>query len=286
MELISDIHQMQQKAEALRNSGKTIAFVPTMGCLHEGHLALMRAGRGRCDILVVSIFVNPAQFGPKEDFGSYPRDLERDSALCREAGVDLIFHPAPEAVYPRGYQTYIEVEKLSRGLCGDFRPGHFRGVATVVAKLFHLVKPHVAVFGEKDYQQLAVIRRMVADLNLDVEIVGYPTVRETDGLALSSRNTYLNAAERQSALSLSRSLEQAQQMLREGERAPGRIEQAVRETISREPATEIEYVRVCHPESLSELKWVENSALLALAVRVGKTRLIDNRIITTKPGGD
>jgi pantoate--beta-alanine ligase len=284
MEIITDINQMQKRAEALRNSGKTIAFVPTMGCLHDGHLALMRAGRELGDVLVVSIFVNPAQFGPKEDFGSYPRDLERDSALCRQVGVDIIFHPAAEAIYPRGFQTHIEVENLSRGLCGDFRPGHFRGVATVVAKLFNIVKPHAAVFGEKDCQQLAVIRRMTADLNLDVQIVGYPTVRETDGLAMSSRNTFLSAAERQSALSLSRSLEQAQQMVREGERAPGRIEQAVRETISREPATEIEYVRVCHPESLSELKWVEDSTLLALAVRVGKTRLIDNRIITTKPG--
>ena len=284
MEIITDINQMQKRAEALRNSGKTIAFVPTMGCLHDGHLALMRAGRELGDVLVVSIFVNPAQFGPKEDFGSYPRDLERDSALCRQVGVDIIFHPAAEAIYPRGFQTHIEVENLSRGLCGDFRPGHFRGVATVVAKLFNIVKPHAAVFGEKDCQQLAVIRRMTADLNLDVQIVGYPTVRETDGLAMSSRNTFLSAAERQSALSLSRSLEQAQQMVREGERAPGRIEQAVRETISREPAAEIEYVRVCHPESLSELKWVEDSTLLALAVRVGKTRLIDNRIITTKPG--
>ena len=284
MEIITDINQMQKRAEALRNSGKTIAFVPTMGCLHDGHLALMRAGRELGDVLVVSIFVNPAQFGPKEDFGSYPRNLERDSALCRQVGVDIIFHPAAEAIYPRGFQTHIEVENLSRGLCGDFRPGHFRGVATVVAKLFNIVKPHAAVFGEKDCQQLAVIRRMTADLNLDVQIVGYPTVRETDGLAMSSRNTFLSAAERQSALSLSRSLEQAQQMVREGERAPGRIEQAVRETISREPATEIEYVRVCHPESLSELKWVEDSTLLALAVRVGKTRLIDNRIITTKPG--
>jgi len=284
MEIITDINQMQKRAEALRNSGKTIAFVPTMGCLHDGHLALMRAGRELGDVLVVSIFVNPAQFGPKEDFGSYPRDLERDSALCRQVGVDIIFHPAAEAIYPRGFQTHIEVENLSRGLCGDFRPGHFRGVATVVAKLFNIVKPHAAVFGEKDCQQLAVIRRMTADLNLDVQIVGYPTVRETNGLAMSSRNTFLSAAERQSALSLSRSLEQAQQMVREGERAPGRIEQAVRETISREPATEIEYVRVCHPESLSELKWVEDSTLLALAVRVGKTRLIDNRIITTKPG--
>jgi len=286
MEIITDINQMQKRAEALRNSGKTIAFVPTMGCLHDGHLALMRAGRELGDVLVVSIFVNPAQFGPKEDFGSYPRNLERDSALCRQVGVDIIFHPAAEAIYPRGFQTHIEVENLSRGLCGDFRPGHFRGVATVVAKLFNIVKPHAAVFGEKDCQQLAVIRRMTADLNLDVQIVGYPTVRETDGLAMSSRNTFLSAAERQSALSLSRSLEQAQQMVREGERAPGRIEQAVRETISREPATEIEYVRVCHPESLSELKWVEDSTLLALAVRVGKTRLIDNRIITTKPGRD
>ncbi|MCX5866774.1 MAG: pantoate--beta-alanine ligase [Proteobacteria bacterium] len=284
MEIINDINQMQKRAEALRNSGKTIAFVPTMGYLHDGHLALMRAGRELGDVLVVSIFVNPAQFGPKEDFGSYPRDLERDSALCRQVGVDIIFHPAAEAIYPRGFQTHIEVENLSRGLCGDFRPGHFRGVATVVAKLFNIIKPHAAVFGEKDCQQLAVIRRMTADLNLDVQIVGYPTVRETDGLAMSSRNTFLSAAERQSALSLSRSLEQAQQMVREGERAPGRIEQAVRETISREPATEIEYVRVCHPESLSELKWVEDSTLLALAVRVGKTRLIDNRIITTKPG--
>jgi pantoate--beta-alanine ligase len=189
IDLIGDVAAMERWAARRRRAGTATALVPTMGSLHQGHLSLVRMARSLRPEVVVSIFVNPAQFGPKEDFGSYPRDLERDSALCREAGADIIFHPAPEAIYPRGYQTYIEVEKLSRGLCGDFRPGHFRGVATVVAKLFHLVKPHVAVFGEKDYQQLAVIRRMVADLNLDVEIVGHPTVRETDGLAMSSRNT-------------------------------------------------------------------------------------------------
>jgi len=279
VEIITTVKDMQERAESLRTAGKTIAFVPTMGYLHPGHISLVEEGRKRGDVLVVSIFVNPTQFGPSEDLAQYPRDFDRDARLCEEAGTDVIFSPDAGEMYPPGYQTFVEVEKVSQRLCGDFRPGHFRGVATVVLKLLAIVKPHVAIFGEKDYQQLLVITRMVKDLHLGVEIAAMPTFREADGLAMSSRNTYLSAEERRAALSLSRSLREARALLQSGERNPRVIERTVKESIGREPLTRVEYATVCNREDLSAITEIEDSALLALAVRVGKTRLIDNCIL-------
>lgn len=279
MEVLSTVGTMQERADSARAAGKTIAFVPTMGYLHPGHLSLVEEGRKRGNVLVVSIFVNPLQFGPSEDLERYPRDLERDSALCEEAGTDIIFFPDAGEMYPPGFQTSVEVKKVSQGLCGEFRPGHFRGVATVVLKLFNIVKPHVAIFGQKDYQQLLVIRRMVKDLNLGMEIVGMPTYREKDMLAMSSRNTYLRPEEREAALSLSRSLELARELVKAGERNPRKIENEVKKSIDKEHLVSIEYVTVCDREDLSGIEKIEDTAILALAARVGKTRLIDNTIL-------
>lgn len=270
---------MQRWSEAERRAGKRIALVPTMGFLHDGHLRLLREGKKRGDRLVVSLFVNPIQFGPQEDYRVYPRDFERDRALLEEERVDVLFHPAPEEMYPAGYRTHVEVEGLCQRLCGAFRPGHFRGVATVVAKLLNIVRPHVAIFGAKDYQQLQVIRRMAEDLNFDVEIVGHPTVRDKDGLAMSSRNTYLSQEERKAALSLYRSLTKAESLVRQGEKEGKRIIEAVTAEIDQEPLARVEYVRLCHPDSLEEVERVQGEALLALAVWIGKARLIDNTIL-------
>ena len=220
MEMIETVEQMQQASDAMRMAGETLALIPTMGFLHEGHLTLMRAGKDHCDRLVVSLFVNPTQFGPNEDFEAYPRDTEGDLKKAESVGADIVFMPSAGEMYPHGAQTSVVVKDLPRHLCGLLRAGHFDGVATVVAKLFHIVKPHVAVFGQKDYQQLAVISRMVMDLNMDVQIMGVPTVREPDGLAMSSRNSYLNPEERKSALSLKKSLDLAGELFSEGERAP------------------------------------------------------------------
>jgi pantoate--beta-alanine ligase len=277
--VVHRVDEMQSLGEQTRLSGKTIGLVPTMGFFHEGHLELMRIARNLADRVVVSLFVNPTQFGENEDLAAYPRDLERDLAGAEAAGVDLLFLPSVEEMYPEGFQTAVHVDRLTRGLCGPFRPGHFDGVATVVAKLFHIVKPHVAVFGQKDYQQLAVISRMVQDLNMDVRIVGAPTVREPDGLAMSSRNLYLSPEERKAALCLSESLNLAQALVDAGERDGDTIRSAVETHIQRAPFTRIEYVTLCHPDTLEELKTIEQEALLALAVFVGRARLIDNRII-------
>jgi pantoate--beta-alanine ligase len=279
IKIIEDIHAMHQEANRLRQDGKTIAFVPTMGSLHEGHLALMREGRKHGDALVISIFVNPTQFAPAEDFQSYPRDVNRDARLAREEGVDRIFVPHGEAMYDEGYQTFVDLESLPMYLCGPQRPGHFRGVATVVTKLFNIVKPHVAIFGEKDYQQLAVIRRMVRDLNWDVRIVGVPTVREADGLAMSSRNLYLSPDERRSALSLYESLQLAQEMVDRGITAAHELIHEASHLIGSSPHTKIEYVALCDPETLEDVEHVEGPSLMALAVWLGKTRLIDNAIL-------
>jgi pantoate--beta-alanine ligase len=281
MRLIESISDIQTWADTERRAGRRIVLVPTMGALHEGHLSLAREGKKRGDRLVVSLFVNPAQFGPNEDLAAYPRDFDRDRALVEKEKADILFHPSSAEVYPDGFQTYIEVEKLGPLLCGEFRPGHFRGVATVVAKLFNIARPHAAIFGMKDYQQLQIIRRMAKDLNLDVEVVGCPIVRDKDGLALSSRNAYLNQEERAAALSLSRSLKLAESLAAGGERESARIVAATCAEIEREPLARIEYVRVCHPETLEEIAAVEGEALLALAVRVGKTRLIDNTVLKT-----
>jgi len=239
----------------------------------------MRKGRELSDDLVISIFVNPAQFGPQEDFESYPRDLERDLQLAKEIGVDAVFTPDNLELYPEGFQTYIELEKLSNHLCGLSRPVFFKGVATVVAKLFNIVKPNVAIFGEKDYQQLTVIRRMVRDLNFDIKIVGGPTVREPDGLAMSSRNNYLTPKQRTSALTLYKSLLKAKDLLKNGVKDAGEIIQAATQLITSQPETGIDYISICDPEYLEDIKTIENPALMALAVNVGRTRLIDNMIL-------
>jgi pantoate--beta-alanine ligase len=270
---------MRDKAREARAAGRTIAFVPTMGFLHEGHASLLREGRRRGDILVLSIFVNPTQFGVGEDFESYPRNLERDAEIAEQAGVDVIFAPTAREMYPNGYQTYVNVEKLTLPLCGASRPGHFRGVTTVVAKLLNIVAPHVALFGEKDFQQLAVIRRMVGDLNMDVEILGMPIVREDDGLAMSSRNTYLSPEERKSALSLSRSLTVASESYREGVSSVAVLREKVMETLRAVPSASVEYVEFRDQLTLEEVDSASDETLLALAVKLGKTRLIDNTVL-------
>ncbi len=279
MVLIRQIQEMRNRSEAKRREGRRIVLVPTMGFLHEGHLSLVREGRKRGDDLVVSVFVNPTQFTPHEDYAGYPRDLERDQKLLEREGVEVLFHPSEEGTYPKGYQTRVVVDQLDSFLCGAFRPGHFVGVATVVAKLFNIVRPHVAIFGAKDYQQLQILRRMAEDLNFDVEIVGHPIVREKDGLAMSSRNAYLNGDERQAALSLSRSLRKAESLVNHGERRGEQIIASVRAEIEKEPLARIEYVSLCHPSSLEAVPKIDGEALLALAVWIGKARLIDNTLL-------
>lgn len=282
MRIIEHASEMQQQADDWRRQGKRIAFVPTMGYLHAGHLTLMQEARRYGDVVVMSIFVNPAQFGPNEDFTRYPRDIERDVRLAGEVGVDIAFIPGVEEIYPSGFQTFVEVTDVTAPLCGLSRPGHFRGVTTVVAKLFNLVKPHAAIFGEKDYQQLVTIRRMVTDLNMDTVIIGHPIVREDDGLAMSSRNTYLDATQRQTALRLSRSLGIAQRLVEEGEQRSDIILEAVRGQLEAGGGARVDYVELCHPETLERAPNVTGPTLLALAVFVGRTRLIDNRMLIPK----
>lgn len=277
VEVLETVAAVRARVRDERRAGKSIGLVPTMGYLHEGHLSLIRRARAECDFVVVSIFVNPLQFGPHEDYNVYPRDLKRDTALAAEAGADVIFHPTPEEMYPEGFQTHVEVEKLSQGLCGAFRPGHFRGVATVVTKLFNIVSPDKAYFGEKDAQQLAVIRRMVRDLNLDIEIVPMPIVRESDGLALSSRNTYLSPEERRAATVLYRALLYGRDLIAAGERDGQRVRDAVRRTLESEPlVSRIDYVAVVDPDTLEEKTTLSGSVMLAVAAYIGKVRLIDN----------
>jgi pantoate--beta-alanine ligase len=278
-EVISDPREMRIRAEDIRRDGRKIAFVPTMGYLHAGHVSLLHEGRRRGDVLVLSIFVNPMQFGPREDLSRYPRDLDGDLDKARGAGTDLAFVPDAAAMYPEGFQTRVAVTELSRGLCGDKRPGHFDGVATVVTKLLHLVKPHLAVFGDKDYQQLAVIRRLVRDLDLDVEIVGMPIVREPDGLAMSSRNAYLSADERRQALVLSSALARAHALVAGGERDAAALVAAARAVVAEAPAARIDYVELRDADSLAPVERLDRPAVLALAVFVGATRLIDNRVL-------
>lgn len=252
-----------------------------MGFLHEGHLSLIREGRRLADHVVLSIFVNPAQFGPGEDLEAYPRDFERDCELAEKAGADVIFAPDNEELYGENFQTYVRLEKLPNHLCGISRPVHFRGVATVVTKLFNIVRPHIAIFGQKDYQQLLVIRQMVRDLNFDIRIVGAPIVREPDGLAMSSRNSYLTPEQRRSALCLSQSLEKAQALIDTGVTRASDLSDAAARMITSHPETDIDYITICDPETLDDMETVDRPALMALAVRVGKTRLIDNRVLAT-----
>lgn len=271
---------MQRRSRALHREGFTLAFVPTMGFLHEGHLSLMREGRRRADLLVASIYVNPAQFGPGEDFETYPRDMEKDCQLARQIPVDILFTPDDRDMYAGGCQTYVVPCALADRMCGLSRPQFFRGVATVVTKLFHIVDPQVALFGEKDYQQLAVIRRMVRDLNFAVDIVGGPTVREPDGLAMSSRNAYLEPEQRSAALSLSRSLRQAQAQVAAGETRADRMIAAAAATIQSFPDAAIDYIVVVDPETLEDVSVIDRPVRMAMAVKVGTTRLIDNMPLT------
>ncbi|MCD6254852.1 MAG: pantoate--beta-alanine ligase [Deltaproteobacteria bacterium] len=282
MKIVNKVRQMQVLSDKFKKEGKKIAFVPTMGYFHKGHLSLMERGRELADILVISIFVNPIQFGPGEDFMEYPRDLERDLSLAEGVGVDVVFIPEAEEMYPPDYQTYLEVTGLTQHLCGLSRPGHFRGVTTVVAKLFNIVKPDIALFGLKDYQQYIVIKRMVRDLNYDIEVVGCPIIREEDGLAMSSRNTYLTPEQRKSALCLYQGIKLAERLVREGQRDAKIIIKEVIDYIESKPYTQIDYVKICHPETLDDLEYLNDKALLALAVRVGKARLIDNTILEVR----
>ena len=279
MRAISDILKMQSWSKRIHRKGKTIGFVPTMGFLHEGHLSLIHRARTENDYLVISIFVNPTQFGPKEDFHRYPRDFARDKRLAKICGVDVIFYPRAKDVYPKSYKTYVNVEGLSTVLCGASRPGHFRGVTTVVAKLFNIVQPTRAYFGQKDAQQAAVIKKMVADLDINLEIAVLPTMREPDGLAMSSRNTCLNPKQRQAATVLYKSLKLAQEMWAQGEKEVGTIRHEMTELIRKEPLADIEYISFADAETLKELHRVKPPALVSMAVKIGKTRLIDNIVL-------
>jgi len=279
MKLIESVTEMQQLALKTRGEGKSIALVPTMGYLHAGHASLMHEGRKRCDLLVTSIFVNPTQFGAGEDLDKYPRDMERDKAVAKAKGVDVIFAPKAGDMYPAGYQTWVDVDRLSLPLCGASRPGHFRGVTTVVCKLFSIVQPTLALFGMKDYQQLAVIRRMSADLNLPVEVVGMPIVREDDGLAMSSRNAYLSPENRIKALCLSRAIQSALEAYQGGERDVAALDRIAREQITNAEGAFIDYLEFRNGASLELQQQADDQTLLALAVKIGTTRLIDNCIL-------
>ncbi len=267
----------------LRAQGKRIGFVPTMGYLHEGHLSLMRLLRPRCDVLVTSIFVNPIQFGVNEDLARYPRDLQRDMQLCAQAECDMVFHPPAEEIYPENFRTHIEVSELTENLCGPFRPGHFRGVTTVVGLLFNIVQPQLAAFGQKDAQQALVLERMVRDLRMPIEIVIGPTLREPDGLAMSSRNVYLQPEERKQAAALYRALQLAEQMIANGARGANDVVAAMTDLITREVAAPvIEYIAVVDRERLHPLEELRGKFVIALAMRIGKTRLIDNMFFEVK----
>jgi pantoate--beta-alanine ligase len=281
MEIINRRKRMMSVARRLRREeNRTIGLVPTMGALHEGHLSLIHEARALCDVVVVSVFVNPTQFGPNEDFASYPRDLTRDSALLAEYNVDYVFAPTSEEIYPAGFSTYVTVEKLSDKLEGAARPGHFRGVTTVVSILLNIVRPNFAFFGQKDAQQSIVVKQMVRDLAFDTEIVVSPTVREESGLAMSSRNAYLDDHERRAATVLNRSLSQAKSLYDEGERSAPRLVESVRSTIGNEPLARIDYVSVNDAETLEKIdKLGEGPALLSIGVFIGKTRLIDNVVL-------
>ncbi|MGA1876090.1 MAG: pantoate--beta-alanine ligase [bacterium] len=281
MEIIKGIPEMQQRAHATRREGISIGLVPTMGFLHEGHLSLIRAARQDCDQVVVSIFVNPLQFGPHDDFAKYPRNLDRDAQMVESAGGDILFVPEASQMYSEDHQSWVAVKGLDENLCGLFRPGHFQGVTTVVCKLFNLVKPDIAYFGQKDYQQLIIIKKMVHDLNMDIHIKGLPIVREKDGLAMSSRNIYLGKEERKAALCLYRSICRAQQMRREGVVRASVIIAEIQKIMHNEPMIRPEYVQICDPENLEALEIIEDKALLAMAVYLGETRLIDNCILSS-----
>jgi pantoate--beta-alanine ligase len=279
LQVIRDPAELRAQVRAQRSKGKRIGLVPTMGGLHEGHLSLLREARGRCDLLIMSLFVNPTQFGPNEDLNRYPRDEEGDLKRAEECGVDLVFSPEVASMYPKGFQTSISLSELSKPLCGAGRPGHFEGVATVVTKLFHAALPDLAVFGQKDAQQLAIIRQMVLDLDFGIEIVGAPIVREEDGLAMSSRNAYLSEEERKQALSLYQGLCAARQRYDEGAKDASTLVGAARSVIGASPLAKIEYLELRDASTLQEVAEVEAPALLAVAAAFGQTRLIDNIVL-------
>lgn len=275
MKVVSTVKEVREIIKAWKKEGKTVGFVPTMGYLHEGHQSLIEHA-GENDKVVVSIFVNPMQFGPTEDLDSYPRDLEHDSAICEKAGADLIFHPEPSEMYASDFSTFVDMTVLTEELCGLSRPVHFRGVCTVVSKLFHIVTPDRAYFGQKDAQQLAVIKHMVRDLNMDIEVIGCPIVRESDGLAKSSRNTYLSKEERQAALIVSQSIRLGEEMVKNGERDAKKVIQAMSDLVSTEPLAKIDYIKVVDALSMQQVDQIEKDILVAVAIYIGKTRLIDN----------
>lgn len=276
MEVVESVQEMQQRMASARASGKVIAFVPTMGYLHEGHLSLLKEGRQRGDILALSIFVNPTQFGQGEDFEVYPRDLNNDCRLALAAGVDVIFAPKVSAMYPDGHATDVNVSGITSELCGASRPNHFRGVCTVVTKLFNIVQPHVALFGAKDFQQLAVVKRMTGDLNLPVEIIGMPIYREADGLAMSSRNVYLDKQQRLQALALSQGITLARELVKQGEKNAAMVIAAVSRHLGLQSQVRTDYVAICHQSTLEPQQQIDSDSVLLLAAFVGQTRLIDN----------
>ncbi len=282
MQVFRTIPDMRAAPRAVRREGKRIGFVPTMGALHDGHLSLVRAAKSQCDVVAASIFVNPLQFGPHEDLAKYPRDFDRDCELLKKEGVDFIFAPSVEEMYPAGAVTHVTVEGLSDKLCGKSRPGHFRGVTTVVAKLFHIVEPDIAFFGQKDAAQLAIIRRMVRDLNFPVAIVACPIVREADGLAMSSRNAYLNPEERKAALVLYRALKQVKELFDHGERSAARLIEVGKKAFAEEKLARLDYLEIVDPDSLESLAEVRATALAAVAGFVGGTRLIDNAVLSVE----
>ena len=279
MKIVSSVEEVRNQVKEWRKQGLTVGLVPTMGYLHEGHQSLIKASVENNDRTVVSVFVNPIQFGPNEDLATYPRDLDRDSKLCEETGADLIFHPEKENMYDDDFCTYIDMDSVTKNLCGKTRPTHFRGVCTVVGKLFNIVAPDRAYFGQKDAQQLAVIRRMVRDLNFDLEIVGCPIIREDDGLAKSSRNTYLSEEERKAALVLSRSLKEGKALIESGEKDAKKVVDSIRKVIETEPLAKIDYVEAVDFDTIEPVEKINNNTLVAIAVYIGKTRLIDNIII-------
>lgn len=276
MKIIKTIEELRPIIKGWKREGLTVGLVPTMGYLHDGHKSLIVKAVSENDKVVVSDFVNPTQFGANEDLSSYPRDIERDAALCEAAGADIIFHPEPEEMYFPDKCTFVDMDKLTKGLCGKTRPVHFSGVCTVVSKLFNIVTPDRAYFGQKDAQQLAVIKRMVRDLNFDITIVGCPIVREADGLALSSRNTYLNAEERKAALILNKSLTIGKEMIEAGEKDVEKVREAITKSLQTEPLANIDYVEIVNSENMEPMEQINSSVLVAIAVYIGKTRLIDN----------
>jgi len=279
MKVIRDITEMQKSCLSLKRKGRTIGFVPTMGSLHKGHVSLIQRARRYNDFVVVSIFVNPIQFLPGEDFRKYPRNLALDAALCKKEKVDIIFYPESHKLYPKDFRTYVEVTGLGDVLCGEFRPGHFRGVTTVVNKLFNIVQPDRAYFGQKDIQQLTIIKRMVEDLNIPIDVIAMPTVRDSDGLASSSRNIYLSSSERQDALAVPNSFKIAQSLIKDGLRDARKIKNLISKLIRQKMTIKIDYIEIVDPLSLEPVRKVANGSVLALAARVGKTRLIDNLVV-------